>query len=283
MLIKPIPDANTRVLALRKGEVDIIQELPPALADELRKDANVRVSAVPSVRIHYFNLRTDVKPLGDVRVRLALNHAVDKEAIIKQLLHGFGAPLSQCLTPAMFGYNPDIKGYAYDPDRARTLLKEAGYPKGFSIEIAGPSNFRDIIEAVAGYLKEVGVEASLRIEEWNVNYQKLITGRAAPINYATWGNWNLFDADGTVPFLLSESQWSYYKPPARLVELNKIASTTFDAAKRLAAYHEIMRIAHAEAPLLLMHQQFDINAANRKTTWETRYDNVMLLYGAQKA
>lgn len=282
--LRPIPDANTRILALRKGEVDIIQEVPPTLAEEIKKERDLRVSAVPSIRIHYFNFRTDVKPLDDRRVRLALNLAVDKQAIITQVLRGFGAPLTQPLTPAMFGYHPDLKGYGYDPQRAKALLREAGFPNGFEIEMGGPAPFKDIIEAVGGFLAEVGVRTQIRIEEFNVNYQKLISKKAFPINYATWGNWNLFDADGTVPFLLlPDSQWSYYTPPAKVLELNRVASTTTDPARRQAAYKEILEATHEDAPLLLMHQQYDINAANRKTTWETRSDNVMLLYGAKKA
>ncbi len=184
----------------------------------------------------------------------------------------------------MFGYDPDLKGYGYDPQRAKALLKEAGFANGFETELGGPANFKDIIEAVAGYLADVGVRAQIRIEEFNVNYQKLTSKKAFPINHATWGNWNLFDADGTVPLIaMADSQWSYYTPPAKVVELNKIASTAIDSAKRLAAYKEILRTTHEDAPLLLMHQQYDINAANRKTTWETRSDNVMLLYGAKKA
>ncbi len=282
--LRPIPDANTRILALRKGEVDIIQEVPPTLADELKREKDLRVSAVPSIRMHYFNFRTDVRPLDDKRVRQALNLAVDKRAIITQILRGFGAPLTQPLTPAMFGYHQDLKGWGYDPARAKSLLREAGFPNGFETEMGGPAPFKDIIEAVGGYLAEVGVRTTIRIEEFNVNYQKLISKKAFPINYATWGNWNLFDADGTVPFLLlPDSQWSYYTPPASVIGLNRIASTTTDPAKRQAAYREILETTHEEAPLLLMHQQYDINAANRKSTWETRGDNVMLLYGAKKA
>jgi peptide/nickel transport system substrate-binding protein len=282
--LRPIPDANTRVLALRKGEADIIQDLPPALADEIRRDPELRVSAVPSIRVHFFVIRADVKPLDDPRVRQALNYAVDKEALTKQLLRGYGHPLTQILTPAILGYNPEVKGYPYDPEKAKALLREAGYPKGFSTEISGWPGVQDIVQAVAGYLKAVGVDAAIRIDEFKVNYENLMKRKATPINYLTWGNWNLFDADGTVPFLmLPDSQWSYYTPPARFADLNKVASTTMDQKKRLDAYREMMTIAQAEAPLLLLHQQFDINAANKKSTWETRYDNVMLLYGAHKA
>lgn len=282
--IRPIPDANTRVLALQKGEVDIVQDLPPALADEVKKSAELRVSAVPSVRVHFMVFRTDQKPFDDPRVRQALNYAVNKEAITKQLLRGYAHPLTQVLTPAMVGYNPGVPGYPYNPDKAKALLREAGYPKGFSTEMSAPSLQSDIMEAVAGNLKEVGVDVSMRAEEQKVNYENLIKRKATPIHYLSWGNWNLFDADGSVPYLLlPDSQWCYYTPPARFVELNRFASTTMDAKKRVEAYHELMKIAQAEAPVLLLHQQFDINAANRKTTWETRHDNVMLVYGAQKA
>jgi peptide/nickel transport system substrate-binding protein len=282
--IRPIPDANSRVLALQKGEADIVQEVPAALADEIKKNAELRISAVPSIRVHFIIFRTDVKPLDDPRVRQALNYAVNKDAIAKQLLRGYANPLTQILTPAMFGYTPDVPGFPYNPDKAKALLREAGHPKGFSTEISGPQLNGDVIEAVAGNLREIGVEANIRIEEQKVNYENLMKRKATPLHYLSWGNWNLFDADGSVPFLyLADSQWSYNKPSPRFVELNRVASTTVDGKKRAEAYRELMTICQAEAPLLLLYQQFDINAANRKTTFETRYDNVMMLHHTEKA
>jgi peptide/nickel transport system substrate-binding protein len=213
-----------------------------------------------------------------------VNHAVNKDAITQRLLRGFGHPLTQVLTPTIFGYNPQVKGYPYDPDRAKALLREAGHPKGFSTELSGYPALKEILEAVAGNLKEVGIDATIRIDDYGVHFENIRKRKASPMTYLTWGNFNLFDADGTLPYLfLPESEWSYYTPPTRLVELNRLAATSGDQRKRQEAYHEIMKILQAEAPLLLLHQQFDINAANTKTTWQTRSDNVMMLYGAEKA
>lgn len=281
--IRAIPDANSRVLALKKGDVDIVQDLPPTLADEIKRSPTLRVSAVPSIRVHFMVLRTDVKPFDDARVRQAVNYAVDKEAITKQLLRGFGRPLTQILTPDIFGYNPDLPGYPYDPNKAKALLREAGLPKGFSTEMSAGAPYADIVEAVAANLKTVGIETTIRIDEFKVNTENLLKRRATPINYLTWGNFNLFDADGTISHLLVPSIWSYYTPPARFLELNSFAASAPDPKKRLEAYRELMKMAQAEAPLLLLHQQFDIHAANRKSTWETRADNLMLLYGTEKA
>ena len=281
--IRGIPDANSRVLALRKGEADIIQDLPPSLADEIKKVDGLRVSAVPSIRVHFMILRTDVKPFNDAMVRQAVNYAVNKEAITKQLLRGYGRPLTQILTPDIFGYNPDLPGYPYNPDKAKALLREAGLPKGFATEMSAGSLYAGIVEAIGGNLRDVGIETNIRIEEMKVNTQNLIHRKATPINYLTWGNFNLFDADGTVSHLLVPSIWSYYTPPARFLELNKLAASALDPAKRLEAYHELMKMAQVEAPLLLLHQQFDIHGANSKTTWQTRSDNLMLLYGTEKA
>lgn len=281
--IRGVPDANSRVLALRKGEADIVQDLPPSLADEIKKVPGLRVSAVPSIRVHFMIFRTDVKPFNDARVRQALNYAVNKEAITKQLLRGYGRPLTQILTPDIFGYNPDVRGYPYDPDKAKALLREAGFPKGFATEMSAGSLYGDIVEAVAANLRDVGIETNIRIEEMKVNTQNLINRKATPINYLTWGNFNLFDADGTVSHLLVPSIWSYYTPSGRFLELNRFAASALDPKKRLDAYHELMKMAQVEAPLLLLHQQFDIHGANTKTTWETRSDNLMLLYGTEKA
>jgi peptide/nickel transport system substrate-binding protein len=277
-----IPDANSRLLALKKGEADIVQDLPPELADEVKKTPGLRVSAVPSIRVHFMALRMDVKPFDDVRVRQAVNYAVDKSAITKQLLRGYARPLTQILTPDIFGYNPDVPGYPYDPGKAKALLREAGLAKGFSTEMSAGALYADVVEAVAANLKDVGIEANIRIEEPKVNTENFIKKKATPINYMTWGNFNLFDADGTTSHLLVPGIWSYYQPSQKFQELNRFAASSLDPKKRLDAYRELMKMAQADAPLLLLHQQFDIHAANRKTTWETRADNLMLLYGTEK-
>ena len=116
--------------------------------------------------IAFNNLTSGVgQPTEDPVVRQALNHAVDVEGIIGALFNGKGVRATGLMTAADFGYNSDLSPYAYDPDRARELLAQAGYSDGFDLGFACPSgaytNFEQVCEAVAAQLAEVGVNASL--------------------------------------------------------------------------------------------------------------------------
>lgn len=281
LMLRPIPDANARLLALRAGEIDIMQDVPPEMALEVTRDPNLRISAVPSVRLHYIQFRTDQPPFNDVRVRQALNYAVDKQRIIDALLNGYGKVISQPVTPEFFGYNPNLEPYPYDPDRARQLLREAGVRDGLVVEMASYPAVRPVAEVIAAFLADVGIQLTHRVSEFAVNYENLTTGRASPMHYSTWGAYSLFDAEGTLPHVFREGAiWSYYNDP-RIDELTDIGATTLDPEVRLAAYHEAMRILHEEAPWLYLWQQFELHGANRKTDWEGLPDNLLRFYGMQ--
>ncbi|HWU41579.1 MAG TPA: ABC transporter substrate-binding protein, partial [Candidatus Acidoferrum sp.] len=138
IIFRPVPEPFTRVAALRNGELDLITNVPPNLARELEHVPGLKVQRVPSTWIIYLGLNALKKPLSDVRVRQALNYAIDVDAIIKNVLEGNGRRTPGPLTPLMFGYDPSVKGYAYDPGRARRLLAEAGYPDGVEVTLDSP-------------------------------------------------------------------------------------------------------------------------------------------------
>ncbi|MFP4643098.1 MAG: ABC transporter substrate-binding protein [Spirochaetales bacterium] len=180
----PIPEASTRMAAIQTGEVDIVNRLDFEQAESLRGSDDVEVVSYPIDRAFYIafnNLTTGVdEPTEDVRVRQAMNYAVDRQAILESLFGGTGELSTGLLTSGNLGYDDGIDPYPYDPDRARELLEEAGYPDGFEMGFAAPegayTNFVQVAEAVQGYLEDVGIETDLETMEsgryWDLQAEK---------------------------------------------------------------------------------------------------------------
>ena len=120
-----IPEPATRVAALKTGEVHIIQEVPVDQIQALAGDAKVKVQSAQGTRMYMVEINT--KLISDVRVRQALNHAINWDEIVKEIYGGRAHRVGTALLPSGFGYNQNIKPYAYDPEKAKALLKEAGY------------------------------------------------------------------------------------------------------------------------------------------------------------
>jgi peptide/nickel transport system substrate-binding protein len=172
---RQIPDPATRLQALRSGQIDVAQGVSPDDIDSL-ESAGFTVKVVPRAQVQQatFETTSTSGPWEDTRVRQAMNYAVDKEAIVRDVLGGTAKLANgQIVGSDAFGYSPDVKGYPYDPKKAKELLKQAGYGDGFEITMqATVGNFpndKQAYEAVVGYLQDVGIRARLEIvslSEW---------------------------------------------------------------------------------------------------------------------
>jgi peptide/nickel transport system substrate-binding protein len=277
----PIADQNTRISALKSGTIDIAMDISPSLAKELKGASSIEITATPSARCEWVWLRTDKPPFNDKRVRQALNYAVNKEEYVQALLEGYGLPLGQPLPPHFFGHNPDIKPYPYDPEKAKKLLAEAGYPRGFPITYETSSIYEERARAVAGYLQGVGIKCKMEIKETGAAYADMLERKMTPIFHWNWGNWSLLDIDGTLQFVFGctkpgQGRWSYYCNP-RIEEIIE-GLKTVDEQKRRALSKEAMEILHEEAPVVYLYEHYDIHAKRTGIPdFKARSDNTIRL------
>lgn len=264
LIFKVIPETGSRIAALQTGEVDIATNVPAFMIPKLEKNPKIKIESGPSGRVIFigFNLLDAEKagPLMKKKVRQALNYAVDKQSLIKHILMGSGQQLATPLVPVAFGYDPTIKPYPYDPDKAKRLLKEAGYAEGFETEFAtGSGRYlmdKQIAEAIVGMLAKVGIRAKLKVYEWGKYSQLRKAHKVEPLYLLGWGN-TTYDADGTlVPLLLSKSTYSNYNNPA-LDKMLMGARYQMDPEKRKGQYREILRLIKDEAPWIFLYQQVD--------------------------
>ncbi len=127
VVFRAMPEPSTRVAALLAGEVHIIQAVPADLVDRLKGNPNIQVKTVEGTRSYQIELNTKNPPFDDARLRRALNMAIDWDTILKTIYRGYGKRLATCFLPSGFGFDPQLKPYPYDPDKAKALLQEAGY------------------------------------------------------------------------------------------------------------------------------------------------------------
>jgi len=189
-----------------------------------------------------------------------------------------------------FGYDPTVEAYSYDPKKAKELLKQAGYPNGIDITLhAGISAAfnRQIAEAIAEMLAEVGLRTDLKIWDpgpaWNKFFQG--EGKATHGFYGTWGYYSTFDADAILhPLYHTEpGGWvgKWYTRVPGLDQLIDEARSTVDSEKRLATYAEIQRLLKEEAPSIFLFHQHDMLGIHKHVVYEARGDEWIWIYDAK--
>jgi peptide/nickel transport system substrate-binding protein len=276
VVIRTIPEAATRVAALRAGEVDVIRDLPPESAPQAPK-----VAAVPGLQFPWIRINTNSGKLKDPKVRQALNYAVDKDALAKSLYGGYAVVAAgQLYTPGHFGYNKDVKAYPFDPNKAKQLLKDAG-ADGMTLQLVGESGRwlkdKELVEAVAGYLQAVGLKPQVKIAEWSAWLDLLFAGpdKAPDLLYSSHDN-SLLDADRTLTAVFHSKTdvaggQSAYSNPA-LDKLIDGARTETDVAKRAAMYNQADQIVYDDAPVIFLVNVQDIYGLSKRLNWTPRLD-----------
>lgn len=295
-VFRVIPEASTRVAALLAGEVDIIQEVPAELADTLAKTPGIQLKTGTGTRPVWMELNANRPPFDDVKVRQALNHAVDKDLIAERLYGGRAVVLPGVLSPYNNFADPSLEPYAYDPEQALALLAEAGWVRGadgrlakdgqaFTFVIDTQEVMRQLAEAISGQLREIGIEAGVRVWEYSVIRPQLLAGdRQAYVG--DWGD-SAFDPVGHM-----EAKWhglvegepygrgnfSTYDNP-RVNELIFAAETEADTNMRQQLYYEAQQILYTEAPAVFLVLPEVIEAASaRVENWQPAADGRVNLH-----
>lgn len=168
VIVRGIKEATTRVKALQKGEVDMVMKVKPQFIPQLEKDAKLAVADVPAVRMMFVSMVTrQGGPFANQKVRLAVNYAIDADLLRTTFLAGRAKLWGSLYHPWNFaGYNPEDKWYGFDLAKAKALMKEAGYEKGFKATIYGtigryPGDVKSC-EAIAGFLKRIKIDTTCR-------------------------------------------------------------------------------------------------------------------------
>ena len=271
---RPVPDDIARAAGLTTGEYDVATSLSVTSAMEMESNPDVTLIPVPSYRIYQIilsSLEEHKSPLIDKKVRQALNYAVDKQAIIESLFFGNAVPLhGQVLREPQLGFNPSLEDYPYDPEKAKALLAEAGYPDGFEVTFKFPSGRyaqdREVSEAVAGMLGEVGVKTDMVALEPGEFLRQLRAKELQPMAFVGLAPQD--DPDLQVSQYHSTWRYSYIKN-AELDALIDAGKQEMDREKRSQIYKDAMTLMHEEAPIIFLYGGVDFYGT------ATKVDNFM--------
>jgi len=166
--IRPFPDPQARIIALQAGEIQYTADITPEQTETLRKDGRVNVVTKQGISNTWLGMNVLKKPFDDIRVRQALNHAIDKQAIVKNIYNGDAVALNGMASPNQIGF-ADTQGFAYDPAKAKSLLAAAGLASGFTTQLLSSTRYPkdlELMQFVQQQLKEVGVTANITQKEF---------------------------------------------------------------------------------------------------------------------
>ncbi len=274
LIFKELPDPQAAVLALKRGEIQILGDVSSQTIPAIKADPNLEILTQPGLAVSGVALPTDVAPFSDKRVRQALNYAVDKEAIDKALFNGLAVPMTSPLPQAQWGFDPTIKGYPHDPAKAQALLKEAGVAPGTKVELLtynSPRGYNpagaNLAVAIQGYLKKVGIEASVRQLEVGAYFKAVRSGTYQGLAMEGWTGDN-GDPDNFIGEMWGEKNipvvnWLRYKS-APLEKLLADALKVADQGKRTAIYAEAQRIVVDDAPWIFLNSTLQVRAIRKE-------------------
>ncbi|WP_377891532.1 ABC transporter substrate-binding protein [Alkalihalobacillus sp. R86527] len=273
VIFRAIPDNSARLNALMAGEIDLMDGLNPSDVQQVEDDANLQTFFRPSMNVGYLGLTSNREPLNNKKVRQALNHAVDKQSIIDAFYAGQAEPAKNPMPSVIGGYNDDIEPYEYDLEKAKALLKEAGYEDGFDMELwAMPvprpymPDGQKVAEVIQKSFAEIGVNAEIKSYEWATYLEKARNGEADSFLLGWTGDNG--DADNFLYVLLDKdnigsNNYSYYSND----EVHDIlieAQSTPDEEKRNELYKEAQEIIHEDAPWIpLVHSKPALGGSER--------------------
>lgn len=284
VIFKIIPEPASRVAALLAGEVDLVDELPHHAIKQVEANPRTKVLKSNGTRSFFIDFNTTKPPFDRVAVRRAANHAVDRKLVIDKILNGLAVPLTTLISPDSFGYNPNLEPWTYDPDLAKKLLVEAGYPNGVDVTLDVDNPFKEQAEAVAAMLSRAGIRAKVQLWERTAltDLWKDPSKHDRHMLFRSWGDGALDPVGIFVPVLKTKDRGNF--SGYSNVEVDRLltaADTEPDQAKRSEYYQKAQAIVREEAPLLFLWLPQDVYGASRRLVdWQPSPRGIVKLHRA---
>lgn len=270
IIFRVVAEDVSRVNQVRAGDADLMYNPPAALVAAIEQDKSLQIKVIPTTRVIFVGLNTSKPPLNDVRVRQALNYAIDKEKLCKVLMRGLAKPSDSPLSSMTYGYF-STGGYPYNPQRAKQLLKEAGY-ENLKLELITPKgrylNDYETAVAIQGMLKEIGVTVDVKPMEWGTYVAKILSSKPEDWDYQMFLlGWAPGTAEGyqvLFPLFHSSNQMgnpagamrynnTFYSNP-KVDELIDKIFVEIDEKKLLEYFAEAQKLVVQDAPWIFLYE-----------------------------
>ena len=298
VIFRPLTNDSTRVAAILSGEVDIIDRVPVRDVARIKGNDKLNFFIKPGLRLIYLQMDQGrdktpyVKgknPFKDVRVRKAIYYGINEDAIVKYVMNGFAKPAGQYHPDVVFGYDKSITRPPYNPEKAKKLLAEAGYPNGFEVVLDAPNdryvNDEQIAQAIASSLSKIGIKVKVNAIPKATFFPK--TDRLDTsfflIGWASSDGDGSSFLDGIVHTHDTEKGYGRYNrgrySNQKVDALIEKAGVTLDQNQRLQYMLEAQKIALVEDQNVIpLHFQVDMYASSKKISFEPRTDAHMYVY-----
>ncbi|TKI07558.1 glutathione ABC transporter substrate-binding protein GsiB [Martelella alba] len=274
---RPVVDNNTRAAMLQTGEATFAYPVPYEQAALLTKNNQLQLESAPSILQRYISMNVTQKPFDNLKVRQAINYAINKEALIKVAYAGYAVP-AQGPLPAAIDYAVQYKPWPYDPAKARELLKEAGYPHGFTTTLWSSHNtstFQKALQFTQQQLAQVGIKVTVtamdagqraaQVEDKGVKetgVRMLYTGWSASTGEADWALTPLFATQSAPPAIFNTA---FYSNPQVDRDLADALKTT-DRTEKARLYKDAQDRIWADAPWVFLLTEKILYAHNKDLT-----------------
>jgi len=269
-----VPEASTRVADLLSGSAGIIRTIPDQAQPV--EEGGATLSTQPVSGAAFVRIATDVEPFTDPHVRQALNYAVDVEAIIQALLLGNGQRLASLFVEGGLGYDPNLAPFPHDPEKAKSLLAQAGFADGFSTQLEHTTDANpDLIAAIAGQLAEVGIDVELLPRDQAAFNETWKDPNAAPLRFVTWRP--LFDPYTLLSLVVSNQGFlSRYSSDAAQPLIDSAAIEP-DPAKRAVTYQQLSRVLQDDPTAIYLYNLMALyGTAADVPEWTLRPDDYII-------
>jgi peptide/nickel transport system substrate-binding protein len=275
LIFRVMREPEQRITALLNGEIQIAQFIPPHLRERVEKHPATKVVPVDSLEIMFLAMSPKFKPWDNKLLRQAVAYAIDRDTIIRTLLKGQATRLDGPIGPGQYGYDRNLPPkYEYNPEKARQLVKEAGFPNGVDVELSTPVGRytldKQITEAMVPMLNAAGIRTKLLTPEWATLWANVQTGKV-PFYYM--GRGGIIDPSPALSqyFETGGSPRIGYSNP-KLDQLLAQERETFDPAKRKKALSDAMSLIVEDAPAHFLWRHQLLDGASRKIDYRPRPD-----------
>ncbi|MGE5303577.1 MAG: ABC transporter substrate-binding protein [Alphaproteobacteria bacterium] len=255
IVFRSIPEAEVAITSLLNREVDIISNVPPESAG--RVTGRARIESTRTINIMFLGMHTSVPQFRNKFVRQAVNYAIDREALTKDVLKGYAYPMDAPVGPDQYGYSREIgPKYKYDPAKARQLLAQAGYANGFEVEFLVPlgqyNKVKDVAEVIGGMLNAVGIHAKLRTQDQDSGFAAIREGK---VGMYIFGRGAVVDPSEYLHqyFHTGVTKRLNFSDP-RVDAALDAEQASFDPAQRVKLLQKAMSLLMEEAPVAWLYQ-----------------------------
>ena len=287
VIFRVVPESSTRVGELIAGNVDAVNMVIPTEWERVNGNEGTAVVNGPSTRVYQLALKTDKGPTADLRVRQAIDLAIDDQTIVDTILQGAGTPMLTRVPSGVNGCNEDLVGkYNYDPERAKELLAEAGYPDGFSMKIEAPTGRytmdAEISQAIVAMLSQVGITVDLQLLESSA-YSNVFSAHSAEDGFMTCFGLGFFDASyGMIGYFgvntSGESNWNNQE----YIDMYYEAELNMNEEERTQLFQEMQQMVADEVPYAIICQIDNSYGVKDSITMTPRLDDVWNLSTIRK-